>query len=84
MGKKENLQKQIDYLLLKIKIYSTIVIGIFSAIIWTIYAIIEKKINQEIYILDGVGIIVVFVFIFRLIFLDKELKEKFDKLEKEE
>ena len=84
MGKKENLQKQIDYLLLKVKIYSTIVIGILSAIIWTIYAIIEKKINQEIYILDGVGIIIVFVFIFRLIFLDKELKEKFDKLDEEE
>ena len=84
MAKKENLQKQIDYLLVKIRFYDTILIALFTGIVWSIYAIMENKVNINILVLDGVGIVLVFGFIFKLILLDKEIQDKFEQLEKEE
>ena len=84
MAKKENLQKQIDYLLVKIRFYNTILIALFTGIVWSIYAIMENKVNINILVLDGVGIVLVFGFIFKLLLLDKEIQDKFEQLEKEE
>ena len=84
VAKKETLQKSIDYLLVKIRFYDTILIALFTGIIWSIYAIMENKVNINILVLDGVGIVLVFGFIFKILLLDKEIKEKFNELEKEE
>jgi len=65
MAKKENLQKQIDYLLVKIRFYDTILIALFTGIVWSIYAIMENKVNINILVLDGVGIVSATIFSFR-------------------
>ena len=84
MAKKETLQKHIDYLLVKVRFYDTILIALFTGIIWSIYAIMENKVNINILVLDGVGIVLVFGFIFKIILLDKEIQQLFEELEKEE
>ncbi len=84
MAKKENLQKQIDYLLVKIRFYDTILIALFTGIVWSIYAIMENKVNINILVLDGVGIVSATIFSFRKILLDREIHKIFEDLEKEE
>jgi len=84
MAKKETLQKNIDYLLVKIRFYDTILIALFTGIIWSIYAIMENKVNMNILVLDGVGIVSATIFSIKQILLDKEIKQLLEDLEKEE
>ena len=58
MGKKEALQKQIDQLDRKLKFYYSIIFAIVSAIVWSIYAIIERKVDNKIIILSFSGLII--------------------------
>ena len=58
MGKKEALQKRIDQLDRKLKFYYSIIFAIVSAIVWSIYAIIERKVDNKIIILSFSGLII--------------------------
>ena len=51
MGKKEALQKKIDKLDRKLKFYYSIIFAILSGIVWSVYAIMENKVDYKIVIL---------------------------------
>ena len=64
MGKKEQLQKEIDLLEGKVRFFRNAILAIVSALVWAIYAILEKKVGQEIIILAGIGaVVLIFLFI---------------------
>ena len=55
-----------------------------SAIVGTIYAIMEHKAGKEILILGGVGIIITFFIFLRTKFLENEVDNLIEQLEKEQ
>ena len=48
MSKKEVLQKKIDRLEKYSKFYLNIILAILTGIVWSIYALLEKKVNNDI------------------------------------
>ena len=82
MGKKEALQKKIDQLDRKLKFYYSIIFAIISAIIWSVYAIIEKKADNKIIILSFSGLIITILVAIIIRNLEKEQNKLIEKLEK--
>ena len=76
MGKKEVLQKQIDQIEGKLRFFRNTLLALISAIVWSAYAIIDKKAGMEIIVLSGVGFVVL-IFLFVRI---KSLEIKEEKL----
>ena len=85
MGKKDSFQKQFDRLERYAKFYLNMLLAVLSALIWSIYAILEKIVtNNSIIILEALGIIVIIFLVLKIYQIDKEQDELLEKLEKEE
>ncbi len=82
MGKKEALQKQIDQLNRKLKFYYSIIFAIISAIVWSIYAIMERKTDNKIIVLSFSGLIITVLVAVIIRNLEKKQNELIKKLEK--
>jgi drug/metabolite transporter (DMT)-like permease len=84
MGSKERLQKEIDRLERYAKFYLSMLLAILSGIVWSIYAILDKKVNKDIMILAGVGAIIAIFIALKIKSIDYQEDELLEKLEKEE
>jgi len=82
MGKKEALQKQIDQLDRKLKFYYSIIFAILSAIVWSIYAIMENKADYKVIFLSFTGILISIFVAFIIRKLEKLQNKLIKKLEK--
>ncbi len=82
MGKKEVLQKRIDQLDRKLKFYYSIIFAIISAIVWSIYAIMERKTDNKIIVLSFSGLIITVLVAVIIRNLEKKQNELIKKLEK--
>jgi len=83
MGKKESLQKRIDYIEGKLRFFRNALLGLISAIIGTIYAIMEHKAGKEVFILSGVGLVVLLFVFIRIKSLENKQENLLNELEKE-
>ena len=84
MSKKESLQKKFDRLERYAKFYLNMLLAVLSALIWSVYAILEKIVtNNSIIILEALGIIVVIFLVLKIYQIDKEQDELLENLEKE-
>ena len=84
MGKKESLQKKIDQIENNLKHLRALLLALYSGLVWVIYAIMEHKAGKEILILGGVGIIITFSIFLRTKFLENEVDNLIEQLEKEQ
>jgi drug/metabolite transporter (DMT)-like permease len=82
MGHKEALQKRIDNLENKMRYYRTILLTLASAIVWSVYAIMEHKADSKILILSGVGIVLFLAVLIRLKSYEIETAELIEELER--
>ena len=83
MGKKESIQKRIDYIEGKLRFFRNALLGLVSAIVGTIYAIMEHNAGKEVFVLSGIGVIIlIFVFI-RIKSLEFKQENLLNALEKE-
>ncbi len=82
MGRKEAIQKRIDNLENKARYYRTMLLTLASAIVWSIYAIMENKADSKILILSGIGAILFLVALVRLKTFEIEIEELIEKLER--
>jgi uncharacterized protein with PQ loop repeat len=83
LGKKEKIQKEIERLERYAKFYLSMLLAILTGIVWSIYAILEKKVNSDIIILSGVGLILSIFIAFKVKSIDYQQDELLDELEKE-
>jgi len=64
MANIDKLNKQIDRLEGKIRFFRNALLAIISSLVWSIYAMLEHKVGNEILVLSMVGtIILIFIFI---------------------
>jgi len=80
MSLKEKYQKQIDFFDRKAKFYQSLLIALFSGVVWSIYAIIESKASDKIVILLGIGVILIVFISLKIKTIDNEQEELIDKL----
>ena len=57
MANKEVLQKKIERLERYARFYQNMLLAILSGIVWSIYALFEKKVGIDIMVLSGVGVV---------------------------
>ncbi len=84
MGRKEQLQKEIDLLEGKVKFFRNAILALASALVWAIYAILEKKAGQEILILAGIGAVVLIFLFLRTKSIESKQYWLLEELKKEE
>jgi len=84
MGRKEQLQKEIDLLEGKARFFRNAILALVSALVWAIYAILEKKAGQEILILAGIGAVVLIFLFLRTKSIESKQYWLLEELEKEE
>ena len=84
LGIKETLQKKIDRLERYARFYQNILLAILTGIVWSIYAILEKKANDDIMILSVIGFIIAILITLKIKTIDYQQDELLEKLEKEE
>jgi len=84
MGRKEQLQKEIDLLEGKVRFFRNAILALVSALVWAIYAILEKKAGQEILILAGIGAVVLIFLFLRTKSIESKQYWLLEELEKEE
>jgi len=77
---KEFLSKKFDRNERIVKFYYTIILAISSALVWSIYAILEQKADTKILILDGIGIVFFVFYIIKTSYLEKEQDSILEKL----
>ena len=82
MGKKESCQEKIHQLDRKLKFYQNSFLAIMTALVWSVYALIENKADSKIVILSGVGIVILLLISFRIKVLEDEQTILIDKLER--
>ena len=83
MANIDKLNKQIDRLEGKIRFFRNALLAIISGLVWSIYAILEKKVGSEILVLSLVGtLVLIFIFI-RVKSLEIKQDNLIDELEKE-
>ena len=83
MGKKKSLTKKIDFIDSQLRFFRNALLAILSALVWTIYAIMEHKAGKEIFVLSGIGFIVMIYIYIKIKSLETEQLEYIDELEKE-
>jgi len=83
LSKKESLQEYGNFIRDKIKFHYTILLALFSSLTWSVYALLEKKADEKLLILFGVGVILFIFIIIRLKGFYKEEEEIIEKLEKD-
>ena len=83
MGKKERLQKELDLLLEKMRVWRYIILAILSGTIGILFSSVSKKIeiNGGIAIFIILGFIGIFISIKRLLSLDENYRELLNELE---
>ena len=84
MGIKEALQKKIDQIEGKLRFFRNALLALISAIVWSAYAILEKKAGTEIIILSGVGFVVLVFLFIRIKSLEIKEEKFIIELEKED
>ncbi len=84
MGRKEQLQKEIDLLEGKVRFFRNAILALASALVWAIYAILEKKAGQEILILAGIGAVVLIFLFLRTKSIESKQYWLLEELKKEE
>lgn len=83
MGKKERLQKELDLLLEKMRVWRYIIIAIISGTIGILFSSVSGKleINYGISIFVILGFIGIFISVKRLLELDESYRELLNDLE---
>jgi len=83
MGKKERLQKELDLLLEKMRIWRYIILAIISGTIGVLFSSVSGKIeiNYGISFFIILGFIGIFISVKRLLSLDKNYRELLNDLE---
>jgi len=83
MGKKERLQKELDLLLEKMRVWRYIIIAIISGTIGILFSSVSGKleINYGISIFVILGFIGIFISVKRLLDLDESYRELLNDLE---
>ena len=84
MSQKDVLQKKIDRLERYARFYLSMLLTILGGIVWSIYAILEKKANKDIIVLAVIGAIIAIFIVFKIRIIDTQEDELLEKLEKEE
>ena len=86
MGKKERLQKELDLLLEKMRVWRYIILAIMSGTVGILFSSISGKleINYGIAIFIILGFIGIFISVKRLLLLDNNYRELLDDLEEAE
>jgi hypothetical protein len=84
MATKERLQKEIERLERYARFYQNMLLAVLSGIVWSIYALLEKKANNDIIVLASVGIIAGILISIKIYSIDYEQNELLEDLEKEE
>jgi len=84
MGVKERLQKEIDRLERYARFYLNMLLTILGGIVWSIYAMLEKKVNNDIIILSLSGFVVAVFIALKIKSIDYQQDELLEKLEKEQ
>ena len=77
---KEYLSKSFDRNERIIKFYYTIILAVSSALVWSIYAIMEQKADMQILNLDFLGIFVFIFYIIKIKILEQKQNIILDKL----
>ncbi len=83
MGKKERLQKELDLILEKMRVWRYIIIAIISGTIGILFSSVSGKleINYGISVFIFLGFIGIFISVKRLLALDKNYRELLNDLE---
>ena len=86
MGKKEYLQKELDWILEKLKFWRYVVLAIISGMVSIIFAMSQNKIkiNFIVFLFIFLGFIVVFFAVKRISNLTKEYKKFIEELKETE
>ena len=86
MGKKERLQKELDLLLEKMRVWRYIILAIMSGTVGILFSSISGKleIDYGIAIFIILGFIGIFISVKRLLLLDNNYRELLDDLEEAE
>jgi len=80
MAEKEKLQKEIDRLERYARFYLNILLAVLTGIVWSIYAILENKVGEDIFILSGIGFIVAIFIGLKIHSIDYKEDELLEKL----
>jgi hypothetical protein len=83
MSIKEKFQKELDIIEGKIRFFRNGILGIITGLVWSVYAILEKKADEKIFILSGVGVVILILLFLKSKSLEKEQYEILEELEKE-
>jgi drug/metabolite transporter (DMT)-like permease len=59
------------------------ILALLSGIVWSIYAILENKVNKDIMILTFIGIIILIFLALKIKIIDEKENELLKQLEKE-
>jgi len=84
LGKKEKIQKELDRLERYAKFYLNMLLTILGGIVWSIYALMEHKTNNDIIILTSIGIIIAILIVFKIKTIDTQQDQLLNRLEKEQ
>ena len=84
MGLKESLQKKIDVIDRYAKFYQILLIAVLTGLGWSVYAILEKKVDSNIIIVQGMGILIAILLALKIRALDKTQNSLIDELERVE
>jgi len=84
MANKEVLQKKIERLERYARFYQNMLLAILSGIVWSIYALFERKVGIDIMVLSGSGVVSAVFIVLKIHSIDYEQDRLLEKLEKEE
>ena len=84
MATKERLQKEIERLERYARFYQNMLLAILSGIVWSIYALFERKVGIDIMVLSGSGVVSAVFIVLKIHSIDYQQDQLLEKLEKEE
>jgi len=83
MAKLESLQKRIDKIDRSIRYIQNIILALLTGIVWSIYALMESKVDNKIVVLSGVGVVALIFFVTLWVKESNREDELIEELEKE-
>jgi len=83
MAKLEVLQKKIDKIDRSIRYIQNIILALLTGIVWSIYALMESKVDNKIVVLSGVGVVALIFFVTLWVKESNREDELIEELEKE-